>query len=257
MSHTPSTNDSDLDQLLMDCAEAIDSSFSFAFQPVVDLDTMRIVGHEALVRGLSQESAESVIAAIRPENQYLFDQACRIRALELAIKLNITGLIHLNCSHITPENIDTTLATMKAWAQRCGIEPKRVVLELNDLNAFNCPRQLNDVRKKTRAAGFKLLADRYGASEAGLKRLAVLKPDFVKLDRSLICDIDRSVRRQAIVQGIVATCRMLGVEIIASGVERPEETDWLQNAGIKFGQGFLYARPAFEAAPAVEQARVA
>ena len=250
-------NESVLNQLLSDCAEAVDSSFSFAFQPVVEATKMRVHGHEALVRGLSQESAESVIAAIRPENQYFFDQACRMRALEFAGRLNITGFIHLNCTHVRPENLELTVSSTREWSKRCGIDPQRVVLEFNDLKPLGSPRQLNDVHVQARQAGFQVLADNFGSSEVGLKRLAVLRPQFVKLDRTLIRGIDRSIRRQAIVSGIIATCRALGVEIIANGVEHVEEADWLKHAGIRLCQGFLFARPAFEAVPSLSSCMVA
>lgn len=250
MNH-PVSNESVLNQLLADCAEAVDSSFSFAFQPVVEADKMRVHGHEALVRGLSQESAESVIAAIRPENQYFFNQACRMRALEFARRLNVTGFIHLNCTHVRPENLDLTMSSTRDWSVRCGIDPQRVVLEFNDLKPLGGPKQLHAVHVRARQAGFRVLADNFGSSEVGLKRLAVLRPQFVKLDRTLIRGIDRSVRRQAIVSGIIATCRALGVEIIANGVEHAAEADWLKHAGVRLCQGFLFARPAFEAVPEV------
>lgn len=250
-------SESGLNQVLADCAEAVNSSFSFAFQPVVEANKMRVHGHEALVRGLSQESAESVIAAIRPENQYFFDQACRMRALEFASRLNVTGFIHLNCTHIRPENLGMTMSSTRTWSLRCGIDPKRVVLEFSDLKPLGSPKQLHDVQVQARRAGFQVLADNFGSSEVGLKRLAVLRPQFVKLDRTLIRGIDRSIRRQAIVSGIIATCRALGVEIIANGVEHAEEASWLKNSGIRLCQGFLFARPAFEAMPEISSCFVA
>ena len=242
----PMHSEAIVDQLISDCAEAVDSSFSFAFQPIVAIENLQLHGNEALVRGLSEESAASIMNAIRPENQFFFDQACRMRALEFAGRLNMTGFIHLNCTQLRQENFAASLSATLSWCDRCQIDSKRVVLELNDLKPLGGPRQLNNFRVQAEQAGFKVLADNFGATEVGLKRLAVLSPEFVKLDRSLVRGIDRSLRRQAIVQGIVSTCRTLGVEVIANGVEHIEEADWLREAGVRFGQGYLFARPTFE-----------
>jgi EAL domain-containing protein (putative c-di-GMP-specific phosphodiesterase class I) len=226
-----------------DCTEVVDTGFSFAFQPVVDAHSRETVGHEALVRGLSGESAATVLGAIRPENRYYFDQACRMRALRAAARRGIDGAIHLNCSQISPENLALSIdATIEA-ANEHGISPDRVVLEFGSLEMLGNPRQLDKAREMAHAAGLKVLADNIGVGEVGLKRLAVFRPDFAKLDRSLIRGIDSSARRQAIVCGVIATCNALGIGVIATGVEREEEMSWLKRAGIRLAQGFYFAHP--------------
>lgn len=226
-----------------DCTEVVDTGFSFAFQPVVDAHSRKIVGHEALVRGLSGESAATVLDAIRPENRYYFDQACRMRALKAAARRGIDTGIHLNCSQISPDNLALSIdATLEA-AREHGISADRVVLEFGSLEMLGNPRQLDKAREMAHAAGLKVLADNIGVGEVGLKRLAVFRPDFAKLDRSLIRAIDTSARRQAIVHGVIATCKALGIDVIATGVEREEEMEWLKNAGIRLAQGFYFAHP--------------
>lgn len=244
-------------QLFSDCRDVVDTGFSFAFQPIVDLNTLEIHGHEALVRGLSGESAASVIDAIRPENQFFFDQACRMRALQVASRLGIREPIHLNCSHVRPENLALTITTTRECAEEHGIDPSQVVLEFGQLEPLGNPRELHAVRVEAEKVGFRVLADNFGANEVGLKRLVVFKPHYAKIDRSLISGIEASVRRQALVSGILATCRLLGVTVIAGGVERKEELNWLTNAGVDFAQGYLFARPTFESAPRVRMERFA
>lgn len=227
-----------------DCTEVVDTGFSFAFQPVVDVHSRETVGHEALVRGLSGESAGTVLEAIRPENRYYFDQACRMRALKAAAHRGISAAIHLNCSQISPENLALSIDATVESAREHGISPHRVVLEFGNLEMLGNPRQLDKAREMAHAAGLKVLADNVGVGEVGLKRLAVFRPDFAKLDRSLIRGIDSSVRRQAIVHGVIATCKALDIGVIATGVERKEEMEWLRNAGIRLAQGFYFAHPA-------------
>lgn len=237
-----------------DCTEVVDAGFSFAFQPLVEIDNLETVGHEALVRGLSGESAASVIAAIRPENRYYFDQACRMRALKAAARRGIDFALHLNCSQVSPDNLALSIDATVECALEHGIEPGRIVLEFGNLEMLGNPRQLDKAREMAHVAGMRVLADNVGVGEVGLKRLAVFRPDFAKLDRSLIQGVDRSVRRQAIVLGVVATCRALGIEVIATGIEREEELDWVRDTGIRLAQGFYFAHPAFNPVVAVKAA---
>ncbi|MDT8409950.1 MAG: EAL domain-containing protein [Wenzhouxiangellaceae bacterium] len=240
-----------------DCTEVVDTEFSFAFQPIVSMTDLEVSGHEALVRGLCGQTAASIINAIHPENRFFFDQACRMRALEVYARLGIDGAVHLNCSHVRPENLMLAINTTRECAEELGVDPRQVVLEFDNLEQLGNPKQLHNAHVQARAAGFHVLADNFGASEVGLKRLVVFQPEFAKLDRSLVRQIETSPRRQAIVHGIKATCQALGVTLIASGVERIEERNWLFELGIEFAQGFLFARPAFEKAPQVSPSLVA
>lgn len=240
-------------EMLSSLDDAMDTGFSFAYQPIIALQSMSVVGQEALVRGLGGESAASVIAAIREDNRYWFDQACRLRAIETAARLGIKEDLHLNCSQITPSNLKQTLLSTRRAAIEVGIHPRRIVLEFGNLELLGDPRTLDRVRQEVHAAGFRVLADNIGCSEVGLKRLAVFKPDYAKLDQSLIRGIDRSPRRQAIVLGTVATAHALNMDVIAAGVETAQERDWLQSAGIDLAQGYLFAQPAFERAPGLDE----
>ena len=221
--------------------------FSFAFQPIVDLEESTAIGHEALVRGAGGESAAEVLGSIRPEGRHLFDEACRHRALDIAARLRMDGALHINCATVTPERLESTLASTREAAEEVGIDPTRVVLEFSRLEPLGSPRELDRVRQTANRAGFSVLADNFGASEVGMKRLVVFQPQWLKLDRNLTQRIHCSERRKALVSGLMATCRMLNIEVIAGGIEEPEELEWLRSAGIRYAQGYLLGRPTFEA----------
>ena len=80
------------------CIESVDLGFDFtmAFQPIVHCSSKQIFGYEALVRGLQNESAFSIISRVNDNNRYRFDQLCRIKAIALAAKLNITTMVSIN-----------------------------------------------------------------------------------------------------------------------------------------------------------------
>lgn len=240
--------------ILNDYTRLIGVGIQFAFQPLVNLSHARIAGYEALVRGHDGQSAGAVIAGVRPENLALFDQACRSRALQDAARIGVRGDLHLNCTEVTPDNLAMTIDKSVMDAENCDIAPNRVVLEFSSLERLGNPRQLAAVRQRANAAGFRVLADNFGLGEAGLKRLVVFQPEFIKLDRELCSNIDRSQRRQAMVLGIIAACRSLNIEVIASGIERAEEVEWLhEQAGVDRFQGYFFARPQLMAAPSVDR----
>lgn len=100
-----------------------------------------------------------------------------------------------------------------------------------------------------RAVGLRTAIDDFGAGYAGLNLLAEFLPDMIKLDMSLIRDVERKGPRQAIIRGVRQTCQDLGIDIIAEGVETPSEYAWLRDEGITLFQGRLFAHPAFEQLP--------
>ena len=85
----------------MNCSECmegagLDFGFTMAYQPIFDLDHKKVFAHEALVRGTNGESAYSILSKVNDENRYRFDQACRVKAIELASRLKMDSLLSIN-----------------------------------------------------------------------------------------------------------------------------------------------------------------
>lgn len=236
-------HDTNVNTRLDDYLAVLDVGIRFAFQPLVDATSGRTVGHEALVRGCEGESPAQIIASVRPDNLFYFDQACRLGAIREASRLRLKGDLHINCTEIDPENLELALASTAQAVAASRFDAGRIVLEFNSLERLGNPRQLAEVRARANAYGFRVAADNFGTGDAGLKRLAVLRPEFVKLDRELIAGIHGSLRRQAMVLGVLASCRALGIEPIAAGIEGEQELAWLRQAGIAHFQGYYFGRP--------------
>lgn len=228
--------------------ELLDLEFSFAFQPIVKPLTGRVVGHEALLRGVAGERAANIIERIQPHNRFDFDQSARERAIHVASQVGLKGRLHLNCTEVDSDNLRPMLRGTVRAAQEAGIRSDRIVLEFRDLARFGDPRQLAAAGQRCRAAGFHVAADNVGSGEIGLKRLVVFRPDLAKLDRELVAGIHAGRRRQALIAGLIATCRAMGTELVATGVETESEFGWLSEAGIEYFQGFLFAQPTLEKA---------
>jgi EAL domain-containing protein (putative c-di-GMP-specific phosphodiesterase class I) len=220
--------------------------FTMAFQPVIDLALGRIDGHEALVRGLNGEGAYSVLAQVGEINRYSFDQACRVRAIELATRLGLNTRLSINfIPNAVYEPRACIRRTLEA-AARCGLPHERLTFEIIESEDTTDTSHLMHIIAEYRRQGFQVALDDFGAGYSGLARLALLKPDIIKLDRLIVENCDTDYARRAIIASLASLCRTLGVKLVAEGVETAAELKVIREAGVRFVQGYYFAKPSFE-----------
>lgn len=220
--------------------------FTMAFQPIVDLQDNRIDGYEALVRGLGAESAKHVLDQVNSDNIYNFDQACRVKAIELAAHLGIDRQLNINfLPNAVYDPHACIQATLKA-AARTGFPLDHLTFEILESEVIPDTRKLLNIIEEYRKYGFKIALDDFGTGYSGLTRLAELKPDIVKIDRALVKDCDKDRNRLAILSGILRIGEEIGVKVVIEGAERAEEVEALRSIRARFIQGFYFARPLFE-----------
>ncbi len=223
--------------------------FSCAFQPIVDVATGTAFSHEALVRGLDNEPAWQVIERYAGEGMAAFDAACRIKAIEVAARIGMQTSLNLNFLPSAAIDPADGLTSTVAAAMRFGIPLERIIVEATEGEAISNPAQFAKVVNEYRRAGMRLAIDDFGAGYAGLNLLADFQPDIVKLDMTLVRGIESHGPRQAIAHAIAQVCTDLGIDLIVEGVETVEEYRWFHDIGVTLFQGYLFARPAFEATP--------
>jgi EAL domain-containing protein (putative c-di-GMP-specific phosphodiesterase class I) len=220
--------------------------FSFAFQPIVDAQAAEVISFEALVRGPHGEPSGDVFARVRCEDLYRFDQACRLKAIRLAAHLNLSTALNLNFfPNSVRRSSEYLRATLEA-SKEAGFPVERLVFEVSEIEDLPHAGSVQGMFEDYAAYGFQTAIDDFGAGFSGLRHLSEHRPDFVKLDRSLIAGIHDSRVRQVIVRGITGICRHLSMTLLAEGVETAREYHWLREAGIRLFQGFYFARPVFE-----------
>jgi EAL domain-containing protein (putative c-di-GMP-specific phosphodiesterase class I) len=132
-------------------------------------------------------------------------------------------------------------------ATQAGLSPSQLVLEITESEAVQRPREFTRLLDRYRAQGVRMAIDDFGAGYSGLNLLAYFQPDLIKLDMSLVRDIDSTGPRQAIARAVMQVCDDLGIEVIAEGVESLAEFSWFRRVGVRLFQGYLLGRPAFEA----------
>lgn len=220
-----------------------------AFQPIVDLNSGTVFSYEALVRGANGASAGEVLAAVNPESMYTFDQTCRVLAIDTAARLGMRENLSINFLPNAVVEPASCIRLTLAAALKVGIPAERIILEMSEAEKIRNPSHALHILQDYRKRGFMMAIDDFGSGYSGLNVLADFKPQLVKLDQALIRDIHADDARRAIVSGVINTCRALGCNVIAEGVEQPEELDVLRDLGIHLFQGYLFARPALEALP--------
>lgn len=231
--------------------QALDFPISMAFQPIVNLNTGAIFAHEALVRGSAGESAGSLLSKLNKDNLYSFDQACRITALEWAAKLQVPAMVSINFMPNAVYKAETCIRATLEAAKRFNFPLQRIIFEVTEQEQVLDVDHLTGILRAYRKQGFMTAIDDFGAGYAGLNLLADFQPDLIKLDMQLIRDIDQDSVRQILVEAALQMCRKLNIRVIAEGIESLGELQALRDMGVELFQGYLLAKPAFEALPAV------
>lgn len=234
--------------------------FTMAFHPIVDMDRRQIWGYEALVRGTEGQGAASILAAVTDSNRYVFDQACRVKAIELAGKLLPTASDSRLSINFMPNAVYEPRACIRATlsaAARTGFNPKRLMFEFTENERMDDTAHVANIVAEYKRMGFTTAIDDFGAGYAGLGLLARFQPDLIKIDMELLRGVDTSPARQAIVAGIVAMGRALDIVVLAEGVETEAELATLRAAGIQLFQGYYFAKPQLETFASFESLNLA
>lgn len=225
----------------------LDFDFTMAFQPIVNTTTKQIFAHEALVRGLNNESAGKVFEHVNDTNRYRFDQSCRVKAVKLAAELGMSSFLSINFMPNAVFRPELCIRTTLAAAETYSFPIERIIFEITEGEKVDDHAHLREIVEHYKLCGFKTAIDDFGGGYAGLNFLADIHTDIIKLDMALIRHIDKDKVRQAIIKGILQVCTELSSAVIAEGVETHEELAVLQSFGIELFQGYYFAKPAFQA----------
>ncbi|BCB61115.1 diguanylate phosphodiesterase [Halomonas sp. A020] len=228
------------------CSGGIPFEFSMAFQPIVDVAQREIYAYEALVRGVNDESAFFILNQVTDELIYRFDQACRVKAIELASRLGMDKPLSINFLPNAVYEPEACIKSTLEVSERVGWPVDQLIFEITETEKVRDRQHIKNIIDAYKEMGFTVALDDFGSGYANLDLLTTLSPNKLKIDRELVMNCDHDPRRQTLLITLVSLGRRLNMTLIAEGVETVTEARWLMDAGISLQQGFYYARPTFE-----------
>jgi len=216
------------------------SDLDVVFRPIVDLSTGAAFAFEALTRCKWPEFKNPMKLFERAQDERCCGSLGR-RVREVAFSRCTDAPLFVN---LHPHELD------EGWLVRPDdplfFHDRSVYLEITESAAFNyfslCVNVLKEICSR---AGAFLVVDDLGAGHSNLKRIIDLEPHVVKLDLALVRGIEKSRRQQILVRQVVSLCCELGARVVAEGIETEAELSAVIDTGAHYGQGYLFARPAF------------
>lgn len=214
-----------------------------AYQPIVNYSKQTIFGYEALLRSDEPKLPHPgavLQAAEQLDSLNTLGRKIRERAaLDMQNHVN-QALLFINL-HVA-DLLDPTLYEPDAPLSNIA---DRVVLEITERASLDKVPDALDRVAALRKMGYWIAVDDLGAGYAGLSSFALLEPEIVKLDMSLVRGVHESPTKQKLVRTMTALSQDMGMLVVAEGVETADERNALQSLGCDLLQGFLFARPAW------------
>jgi EAL domain-containing protein (putative c-di-GMP-specific phosphodiesterase class I) len=214
-----------------------------ALQAIVDLDSRRVVGAEALAR-FSDERGNRM-----PTEETLLDA----HALGMGVELELAIIeLALRCEERLPEGLYLALNVSPALLSSGDLEDliaqghhdhRPLVVELTEHQAVEDYGELGEALERLREQGVRVAVDDVGSGFASFRHVTRVNPEILKLDRSLVCGIDEDPVRQSLASAIVSFARDVGAIVVSEGIESENELSCLMDLAVGCGQGFYLARP--------------
>jgi EAL domain-containing protein (putative c-di-GMP-specific phosphodiesterase class I) len=213
-----------------------------ALQPIVDLDSRRVVGAEALARFKDDNGSPL------PTERTFLDA----HALGLGPELELAVVeLALRSEGRLPEGLYLALNVSPALLARDELlaivarhdHARPLVIEITEHHAVEDYGQLEAVLGRLREHGVRVAVDDVGSGFASFRHVTRVNPEILKLDRSLVCGIDEDPVRQSLAAAIVSFARDVGAIVVSEGIESSDELECLMELAVGCGQGFYLARP--------------
>lgn len=234
---------------LMPLAKAV---LDTAFQPIVEAVSGKVHGYESLMRGHDKLGFDSPLSLLDA-----FSLSGELTELELFTTSRALArftatpgferrTLFLNLDHRMIKASSRLLPLLSAYLQRNGIATSSICIELTERYDNASLPEFAGLIKDLRQAGFKLAIDDFGTGHAEMKLLSDYDLDYLKIDRHLISGIDSFARKRHLTKSIVDMAHVLGLRVIAEGVETESEFLTCRDLGIDLMQGWFIARPSLE-----------
>jgi EAL domain-containing protein (putative c-di-GMP-specific phosphodiesterase class I)/predicted transcriptional regulator len=235
------------------------------FQPIVDLRTGDLIGHEVLGRFPSDAPEALQYGATGPSallelahahgRLLALERAWRALAIEAVARRPERGSVFF--LNVDPRVIDEpsfVTGFTRGLIDQLGLSPSRFVLELTEAGASLDSGRIARFVHHYSSQGFRIALDDIGAGYASLTALIRLRPHFLKLDKEIVSGLSADPLRINLVRSLADFGRRSNLQVIAEGIETERDLEALLYAGVRLGQGYLFGRPEREPLPPLASA---
>ncbi len=238
-------------QLVLDLEAAVESQqFFLLYQPVVELESGRLIGVEALLRW--QHPVRGVVGPlefvgelertrlIRPVGSWVLRTACRQGATWLEKGYRCTMAVNVSAEQIADDGLEEDV---RRALDDSNFDPELLILELTESVLVSDWRDTMARLARLRDLGVRIAVDDFGTGYSSFAYLRQVPIDILKIDRSFVTDVAESSESAAVVHALVELGQALGLQTIAEGIEKTAQLAWFRSEQVEVGQGFLFAEP--------------
>jgi EAL domain-containing protein (putative c-di-GMP-specific phosphodiesterase class I) len=223
-----------------------------AFQPIVEIETRQIMGHEGLSRGPRGTELEPPMVLFGLAARFglveELERSCRRQTFVDWEAYGGTGRLFVNT---VPATVRDPSFLGRGVIEYLGprLSPRFVTLEITERQVIENLTLYREAMHSFLEMGFSFAIDDVGAGYSGLETIASLGASFLKIDMALVRDVHEKPVSQQVVKAILDMASGVGATVIAEGIQTQEEAAAIQALGIRYGQGYLFARPIDPYAP--------
>jgi EAL domain-containing protein (putative c-di-GMP-specific phosphodiesterase class I) len=217
-----------------------------AFQPIVEIEGQQVMGWEGLSRGPRGSELELPLVLFGRAGRHglteELERSCRRQGFVDWEAFGAPGRLFLNT---VPATIRDTSFLGRGVLDYLGprLSPRFVTLEITERQVIENLNLYREAMHSFLDLGFSFAIDDVGAGYSGLETVAALKPNYLKIDMSLVRDVHQKKVSQQVVKAILDMAEGIGATVIAEGIQTLEEADALRKVGVRFGQGYFFGRP--------------
>ncbi|BFL45748.1 diguanylate cyclase [Lactonifactor longoviformis] len=228
-----------------------DGRFRMFLQPKAEISTCRIVGAEALVRYADSDGKIVGPAQFIPQleqagnvrhvDMYIFEEVCR--ALKSWKDKGYACIpVSLNFSRTTLLE-EGLIDKIEEIYQRYQVDRNLIEIEVTESASVGERETIVAISGKLASLGYRIALDDFGAKYSNMSILSAMELEVLKLDRSLVSDLFSNEKTRVVVKNFLQTCRQLGIQSVAEGVESREQLEVLEVLGCDYAQGYYFNKP--------------
>ncbi len=227
------------------------------FQPIVSLTQKKVMGYEALIRGPVDSSLHTPFNLFTTAEKYNLSTKLEFLCREMTIKryaeLGIKEKLFINASPGVLLQPGFKKGETLRLLDYFGINPHSVIIELTEHTPADNYEIMRVSAEHYRSMGFQIALDDLGAGYSGLRLWAELLPEYVKIDKHFIRDIQNDRVKLNFVRSIQSMASSLNCNVIAEGIETEEELKAIEKIGINHVQGYYFGRPSAKPVESIDR----